>query len=102
MKNIKLLFAAVSVITVFSFSQCKKNKDKPQLPAETTIGAMTFGCKINGLVFLPKDGRGHPGLYVQYVNLGTGPRGDGILTFRLQIGFQIRQKDLISEQIAYC
>ena len=36
---------------------------------------MTFGCKINGLVFLPKDGRGQPGLYVQYVNLGTGPRG---------------------------
>lgn len=36
---------------------------------------MTFGCKVNGKVFVPRDGRGRPGLYVQYVNLGTGPGG---------------------------
>jgi hypothetical protein len=36
---------------------------------------MTFGCKVNGQVFLPKDGRGKPGLYVQYVNLGAGVGG---------------------------
>lgn len=76
MKNIKLLLTAVSVITLFIFSQCKKNKaDEPQLPAETTTGAMTFGCKVNGQIFLPKDGNGRPGLYVQYVNLGNVPAG---------------------------
>lgn len=36
---------------------------------------MTFGCKINGEVFVPKDGRGKPGLFVQYVNLGNLPDG---------------------------
>lgn len=37
---------------------------------------MTFGCKIDGRVFVPRDGRGQPGLYVRYVNLGSG-RGGG-------------------------
>ena len=75
MKNIRLLFAAASVMTVFTFSQCKKKTEEPQLPPETTTGAMTFGCKVNGKVFVPRDGRGKPGLYVQYVNLGAGVGG---------------------------
>jgi hypothetical protein len=76
MENIKLLLTAVSIMTVFSFSQCKKNKtEEPQLPPETTTGAMTFGCKVNGEILLPKDGNGRPGLYVQYVNLGNVPDG---------------------------
>ena len=78
MKYIKITLLALGVITLFTFSQCKKNKEEPQLPPETTTGAMTFGCKVNGKVFVPKDGRGKPGLYVQYVNLGTGPGGGGI------------------------
>jgi hypothetical protein len=61
---------------LFTFSQCKKHKNtEAQLPPITTIGAMTFGCKINEKVFVPMDGRGKPGLYVQYVNVGTGPGG---------------------------
>ena len=56
---------------VFAFSQCRKLKDEPQLPSETTTGAMTFGCKVNGEIFLPKDGNGKPGLYVQYVYVGN-------------------------------
>lgn len=75
MKLTKLLSYSLLIITFFTFSQCKKEKDQPQLPPETTTGAMTFGCKVNGKVFLPKDGRGKPGLYVQYVNLGTGVGG---------------------------
>ena len=47
----------------FTFSKCKKEKDQPQLPPETITGAMTFGCKVNEKVFVPKDGRGKPGLY---------------------------------------
>ena len=77
MKILQQLSYAFLLITLFTFSQCKKNKnkDEPQLPPETTIGAMTFGCRIDGKVFVPQDGRGRPGLYVQYVNLGNVPDG---------------------------
>ena len=74
MKLAKLTCCTLLLITFFTFSQCKK-KDEPQLPPETTIGAMSFGCKINGEIFLPQDGRGRSGLRVEYVNLGTGPGG---------------------------
>lgn len=77
MKNIKFVLAVVCVMTIFTFSQCKKKTEEPQLPPETTTGAMTFGCKVNGKVFVPKDGRGRPGLFVQYVNLGAGLGGGG-------------------------
>ena len=77
MKIIKLLsFVSLSILLLFT-SQCKK-KDLPQLPPETETGAMTFGCKINGQIFVPQDGRGRSGLRVEYVNLGTGPGGGGI------------------------
>ncbi len=59
------------------FSHCKK--DRFDLPPETTTGAMTFGCKVNGKVFVPRDGRGKPGLYCQYVNLGEGEGGGWFL-----------------------
>lgn len=76
MKFIKISLPALLIVTIFTFSQCKKNKDEePQLPPETTTGAMTFGCKVNGKVFVPKDARGKPGLFVQYVNLGAGAGG---------------------------
>src|SRR5690606_17997364 len=45
---------------------------EPVLPPETTIGAMSFGCKINGKVFVPKDGRGKSGLIAEYVYLRGG------------------------------
>ena len=57
----------------------KIKNDEPQLPPETCTGANTFGCKINGKVFVPKDGRGKPGLFVQYINLGNGPGGGWFL-----------------------
>lgn len=56
-------------------ASAKKKTEEPQLPPITTTGAMTFGCKINGKVFVPRDGRGKPGLYCQYVNLGTDSGG---------------------------
>ncbi|AIZ65409.1 hypothetical protein PK28_17200 (plasmid) [Hymenobacter sp. DG25B] len=65
-----------SLTVLLLLSQCKKHEASPQLPPETTIGAMTFGCKVDGRIFLPKDGAGQLGLYVQYVNLGTEPDGD--------------------------
>jgi hypothetical protein len=53
MKTIKILLTITIIVTLFAFSQCKKNKTEPQLPPETTTGAMTFGCKVNGEVWVP-------------------------------------------------
>ena len=74
MKIIKLFPVILLSVIIFSTSQCKK-KDVPQLPPESETGAMTFGCKINGQIFVPQDGRGRSGLRVEYVNLGIGPGG---------------------------
>lgn len=60
-------------------SKCKKDNE-PQLPPETTIGAMTFGCKIDGKVFVPKDNNGMPGIVANSYFLGTGT-GGGWYTF---------------------
>ena len=61
----------------FINSKCKKEYNEPQLPPETTIGAMTFGCKIDGKVFVPKDGGGLSGLKTEYLFLGNGRGVDG-------------------------
>ncbi len=75
MKHIKHSVTTLMLLLLLTNSQCKKHNEEPQLPPLTTTGAMTFGCKINGKVFVPKDGRGKPGLICQYVNLGTGEGG---------------------------
>jgi hypothetical protein len=62
-------------LTLLTLSQCKKKDPSPELPPETTTGAMTFGCKIDGRVFVPRDYYTRTGLYVQYVNLGSGKGG---------------------------
>ncbi|MBY0477079.1 MAG: hypothetical protein K2Q24_05500 [Chitinophagaceae bacterium] len=59
-------------------SKCKKDNE-PQLPPETTIGAMTFGCKIDGKVFVPKGGNGYSGIITEYPFLGNGPGGGWFL-----------------------
>lgn len=63
------------VLALLMLSQCKKKDPSPQWPLETSTGAGTFGCKIDGRVFAPRDGRGQLGLFVQYVYLGTGKGG---------------------------
>lgn len=63
-----IIFCIVSLAA----SQCRKNKGEPELPPETTSGVGTFGCKINGRNFIPKSGRGQPGLYVRYYREYSG------------------------------
>lgn len=77
MKLLKLFSCSLLLFAAFTFSTCKKDNTntESQLPPETTTGAMTFGCKVDGKVFVPKDGNGKPGLFVQYVNLGNVPDG---------------------------
>jgi len=53
---------------------CRK-ENTAQLPPETTTGAMTFGCKIDGKVLLPRDGNGASGIRIEYLFLGNGPGG---------------------------
>ena len=59
---------------VFSSANCKKHRPLgnpvDQLPAETTTGTNTFGCLINGQIFLPKGLSLSPILQCayQYVN----------------------------------
>jgi hypothetical protein len=75
MKNISHVFLSFLFVTVFTFSKCKKENEEAQLPPVTTVGAMTFGCKVDGKVFVPRDGRGKPGLFPTYTFLGNGPGG---------------------------
>jgi hypothetical protein len=75
MKSISHLSLSFLIVTVFTFSKCKKENEEAQLPPVTTVGAMTFGCKVDGKVFVPRDGRGKPGLFPTYTFLGTGPGG---------------------------
>lgn len=66
-----LIFSSL-IFVCLTASKCKK--DKPgnpidQLPPETQIGANTFGCLVDGKVFLPYDIGLYPRLtcYYQYI-----------------------------------
>ena len=62
----KFYFHSILLLFVFlSFGGCKKHKTNnsvDQLPPETETGANTFGCLVNGKVFIPKgySGTGKP------------------------------------------
>ena len=72
----RLLFNLLAFpLLLLLLTQCKKKDPAPRLPPETTTGAMTFGCKVDGRVFVPRNGQGQLGLFVQYVDLGSGKGG---------------------------
>lgn len=74
----KLLFIIATLLFVcLSASKCKKDKTPgnpvDQLPPETQIGANTFGCLVDGKVFLPKGTPfGSPSLKCAYQYLDNG------------------------------
>jgi hypothetical protein len=45
--------ALVSFFLLLTLSCCKKDSPEPGLPPITTTGANTFGCRINGKIWLP-------------------------------------------------
>lgn len=58
MKNILL---SLFVLSLFSTTSCNNNDDNPQnpidqLPPETQTGENTFGCLLDGEVFVPSGG----------------------------------------------
>jgi hypothetical protein len=66
MKLIQQLISGILTVTVFTFSECKKNDVIPQLPAETQSGANTFGCKINSIIYTPRGSGNCYKYLVQY------------------------------------
>ena len=66
------LFKAVSplLLICFCLAQCKKTSSaqEDQLPPATQTGANTFGCKINGKVYIPKgyNGTGTPNPHLSF------------------------------------
>ncbi|MCW3073047.1 MAG: hypothetical protein JWP69_116 [Flaviaesturariibacter sp.] len=57
----KYFLTAILYLMLTSVS-CKKHKDSDKLPPITQIGANTFGCLVNGKVWVPKgyNGNGTP------------------------------------------
>ena len=66
MKLLKIAWLFAIAFTLI-FASCKKENEET-LPPATQIGAGTFGCKINGKVYVPKgsSGTGAPNPKVQY------------------------------------
>ena len=66
MKLLKIAWLFAIALTLI-FASCKKDNED-QLPPATQTGAGTFGCKINGKVYVPKgsSGTGTPNPKVQY------------------------------------
>ncbi|MFC6267753.1 hypothetical protein [Frigoriflavimonas asaccharolytica] len=60
-KNLLLLLLCVTVLVQCARSSEESTQDvyNPQLPAITTTGANTFGCKINGVVMVPRNSIGY-------------------------------------------
>ena len=74
MKFKPLLTLAFLFFIAFTGSECKKHKPinpVDQLPPETQTGANTFGCLVNGKVFLPRGPSLSPILQCAYQYLNT-------------------------------
>lgn len=74
MRNTFLIISSLFFITLTA-SKCKKDKmptnPVDQLPPETQIGANTFGCLVDGKIFLPKGPSLGPILQCAYQYLNT-------------------------------
>ena len=59
---------ALLLFALLGLSQCKKNDPAPvdQLPPATQTGANTFGCLVNGQVWLPKGNNGNANCTLSY------------------------------------
>lgn len=64
MKTSKTLLIAYLFFTIISTS-CRKEKGIDDLPPETQIGANTFGCLVDGKVFIPSGSDGYSGTNIK-------------------------------------
>jgi hypothetical protein len=76
MKLPQLFSFIFCLLIFFTFNTCKKDDNKTpveQLPPETQTGANTFGCLVDGQVFIPKgDPFGGPIKKAQYQFVNGG------------------------------
>ena len=94
------------VFTSLTAVQCKKTTPEDQLPPITTTGANTFGCLVNGNVWLPYGSLGVPSLtsniYLDMIsktntlNIDAYDRKNGALS-----DINITVKKLISDTSIY-
>lgn len=78
MKAFKILLSLIPIVLIFSITSCKKNKNIApidQLPPETQTGKNTFGCLVDGKVFVPKGFSLHPRLTCYYQYIYPSPNG---------------------------
>ena len=78
MKASKILLSFMTLFLIFSTVSCKKNKNIApidQLPPETQTGKNTFGCLVDGKVFVPKGFSFHPRLTCYYQYIYPSPNG---------------------------
>ncbi|WP_124641121.1 DUF5025 domain-containing protein [Amniculibacterium aquaticum] len=70
----KTVIYILSFITLMSCSRDSENTKNPTitLPAETQVGANTFGVTINGKVYIPRDPTG----------VSVGPTAKGVIFWR--------------------
>jgi hypothetical protein len=66
MKQLLLPALALALLTQCHKSAPDPAKPEDQLPPATQTGANTFGCLINGKLYIPKGTPSRPGLIVQY------------------------------------
>ncbi|KMQ67526.1 hypothetical protein ACM44_14780, partial [Chryseobacterium koreense CCUG 49689] len=60
MKNLILIFALATLsLACGRSSENQQDTYNPQLPPITQTGANTFGCKINGVVMVPRNSIGY-------------------------------------------
>src|SRR5579875_852549 len=75
MKKFNIFFLlSILCFLLFTSLKCKKDNQNPidQLPTATQTGANTFGCLVNGQVFLPKGlNFGGPRLNASYIYSNT-------------------------------
>ena len=77
----KLPSTALLLLALLGLSQCKRDNPDPvdQLPPATQTGAGTFGCLVNGQVWMPQGNNGSSNYTVSYdpgyrkgtLNVGT-------------------------------
>lgn len=79
------------LLTLLSFSSCKKDKVEPALPAATIEGKDTFGAMVNGKVWVPK---GRPSTFQPNLDVVYSPNYSGG-------SFDIRAFSKISDDPAF-
>ncbi len=79
-KNYSIWLSLIALLSIFA--ACKKDKtDEEQLPPITQTGANTFGCLINGKIYIPKGFEQNKPNFNMIVDPGFNNGSLGIITF---------------------